>query len=66
LQARVLETADDPALAALHRVLQRFAEQLLAPGSDGRVPFVGRLLHLIKVKQSYAEYSRLQRNAAIP
>lgn len=49
LQARVLEPAEQPQHAGLHRVLQRFCEQLLAAGTDGRLPFLGRLLHLIKV-----------------
>jgi len=53
LQSKVLEpTGDDAAAAALQRVIEGFCVQLLAPGLDGRLPFVGRLLHLIKVCSS--------------
>lgn len=49
LQARVLESGEQPQHVGLHRVLQHFCEQLLGAGPDGRLPFLGRLLHLIKV-----------------
>ena len=45
-------TGDDAAATALQRIIEGFCVQLLAPGPDGRLPFVGRLLHLIKVRSS--------------
>ena len=51
LQSRVLEQGDDSAAAgALRRVIGGFCVQLLEPGSDAGLPFVGRLLHLIRVR----------------
>ena len=47
----MLEQGNDGAAATgLQRVIEGFCVQLLAPAADGRLPFVGRLLHLIRVR----------------